>query len=203
MTDTFLGAHRSLDLRTALPRPFIAYFPAVIPQDRIKEEIVILDSNGAIIRRENADYPPRYEEVPKRVSYDPPPATNMTSLGDITRVPLGDMVLARSGDKGPNINIGLFVRDELTWGWFQSFMTISKMQELIGDDWSEDFFIERVEFQNIFAVHFVIYGILGRGVTSTARLDCLGKGFADFIRWRHIDVPTKILEAAQRKILAN
>lgn len=43
-------------------------------------------------------------------------------------------------------------------------------------------FLERVEFPRIWAVHFVVYGILGRGVSSSSRLDALGKGCADYLR---------------------
>jgi hypothetical protein len=39
----------------------------------------------------------------------------------------------------------------------------------------------------------VIYGCLGRGVSSSTRLDSLGKGFADYIRDRVIDIPIAFL----------
>lgn len=71
------------------------------------------------------------------------------------------------------------------------------MQELMADDWRDDFFIERMEFPNIWAVHFVIYGPLGRGVSSCRLLDALGKGFADYIRDRVVEIPEKFLEEVQ------
>jgi hypothetical protein len=67
------------------------------------------------------------------------------------------------------------------------------MVELMGEDWSEDYFLERVEFPNIFAVHFVVYGILGRGVSSSTRLDALGKAFADYMRDKVVEVPVGLL----------
>lgn len=169
-----------------------------MPQDQLKESAIILHADGTVEKQIDAGHPPSYQDIPARKSYGPVNQIDMDSLGPTTTVCLGDVALGRSGDKGANINIGLFVRDEGAWRWFASFMTVSRMTQLIGDDWSDDFFIERVEFPNIYAVHFVIYGILGRGVTSTARLDCLGKGFADFIRGRHVEVPLSILEHAKR-----
>jgi hypothetical protein len=68
------------------------------------------------------------------------------------------------------------------------------MRELLSNDWKDSFFIERVEFPHIHAVHFVIYGILGRGVSSSSRLDGFGKGFADYIRDKVVDVPLEILK---------
>ena len=47
------------------------------------------------------------------------------------------------------------------------------------------------------AVHYVIYGPLGRGVSSCRLLDALGKGFADYIRDKVVDVPDKILKDMQ------
>lgn len=72
-------------------------------------------------------------------------------------------------------------------------MTCKRLQELMEDDWNEDFHLERVEFRNILAVHFVIYGPLGRGVSSTRTLDAFGKGFADYIRAKVVEVPEYIL----------
>jgi hypothetical protein len=78
-------------------------------------------------------------------------------------------------------------------------MTRSKMQELIGEDWKDEYFIERCEFPEIKAVHFVIYGILGRGVSSSTLLDSLGKGFADYIRDKVVGVPVEVLELGANK----
>jgi hypothetical protein len=96
-------------------------------------------------------------------------------FGPTKRSRFGDIALARSGDKGANINIGLFVREEREWPWLRSFLTIGRMKQLMGKDWSNELFIERVEFPHICAVHFVIYGYLGRGVSSSSRVDSLGR----------------------------
>jgi hypothetical protein len=79
------------------------------------------------------------------------------------------------------------------WAWLRAFLTRDKMRELMGEDWQKWFVIERVEFAEIFAVHFVVYGLLGRGVSSSSRLDSLGKGFAEYIRARHVEVPERFL----------
>ncbi|BCR90491.1 uncharacterized protein ACHE_60377A [Aspergillus chevalieri] len=72
-------------------------------------------------------------------------------------------------------------------------MTRERMRELIGEDWKKGFFIERVEFEGIRAVHFVIYGILGRGVSSSSRLDGFGKGFVDYVRDKVVGVPVGLV----------
>ncbi|EEU35687.1 uncharacterized protein NECHADRAFT_97888 [Fusarium vanettenii 77-13-4] len=96
----------------------------------------------------------------------------------------------------PNINCGIFVERPEMWEWFRSFMTMDRMKQLIGGDWKDEYRIERVEFPAIYAVHFVMYGMLGRGVSSSSLLDNRGKGFTDYIRAKHIEVPEQFLQWA-------
>lgn len=72
-------------------------------------------------------------------------------------------------------------------------MSRDRMREFLAKDWNDSYFIERVEFPHIHAVHFVVYGILGRGVSSSSRLDGFGKGFADYIRDKVVDFPSELL----------
>jgi hypothetical protein len=191
--------HGTLDMRLMSdPLPYLAYYPAVVPQSELKEAVVILPGPGtADPERRIAIGPPAITEpLAARESYDAPGTDDIgafSGFGPTRTVPLGDVALARSGDKGANVNIGLFVRTDEAWRWFRLFMTRQRLKTLMGDDWRDDFFLERVEFAHIRAVHFVVYGVLGRGVSGSARLDCLGKGFAEFVRDVHVEVPVRFL----------
>ncbi|KAG2412980.1 hypothetical protein HFD88_010539 [Aspergillus terreus] len=186
----FSGFHCTLDMRTAVPRPFLVYYPALVDQEDIKETIHLID--GAKTTSIEVTRPSKYEALAPRESYDP---TNISWLNDeqLTEVRLGDVALARSGDKGANLNFGIFVLDPQHWEWLRCYMTVERMRQLTGEDWDESFYIERVEFPRIHAMHFVIYGILGRGVSSSSRLDGLGKGFADYIRDKIVEIPARLL----------
>ncbi|GES58196.1 DUF1446-domain-containing protein [Aspergillus terreus] len=185
----FSGFHCTLDMRTAVPRPFLAYYPALVDQGDIKETIHLID--GAKTTSIEVPRPSKYEALAPRENYDP---TNVSWLNDeqLTEVRLGDVALARSGDKGANLNFGIFVPDPQHWEWLRCYMTVERMRQLTGKDWDESFYIERVEFPRIHAVHFVIYGVLGRGVSSSSRLDGLGKGFADYIRDKIVEIPARL-----------
>lgn len=143
-----------------------------------------------------AGHPPTFEPLEARKNYDTISPIDLSTLGPTTRMRLGDIALARSGDKGANINLGIFVRSAGQWDWFRSFMTRERMRALLGKD-DDGYFIERVEFPKLWAVHFVIYGILGRGVSSSTKLDCLGKGFADYVRDKVVQVPVSVLEVGR------
>lgn len=185
----FSGFHASGDFRTAIPKPFLAYYPSLYAQDDLEESVTIIGG-----KTYQAGHPPKYEELEKRPSYDTASSTPISNFGPTKATRIGDLVLARSGDKGSNLNVGLFVQTTEQWEWFRSFLSLAKFKELMGEDWRDNYWLERVEFGNIFAVHFVIYGILGRGVSGSTRLDSLGKAFADFFRDKVVDIPVKFLE---------
>jgi hypothetical protein len=205
-------------MRTAIPRPFLAYYPALIAQADLDERINLLNDDNTITSIETG-HPPAYAPLQPRENYDPPispksPEYKTLFDGLTKRVKLGDVVLARSGDKGGNLNVGFFVPSSLPPSftmeidtqrkqrerqkdlnlWLRHYLTTSRMRDLLGTDWRDEYFIERVEFPAIGAVHFVIYGILGRGVSSSSRLDGLGKGVADWLRDVVVEVPVALLE---------
>lgn len=176
-----------MDFRTAQPIPFLAYYPAIVEQAEIDETINFVDSSESI-HSYNTGHPPRYAKLGPREDYDP--LEPLKTEGSFMQVRLGDVALSRSGDKGGNLNVGFFPKEHKYWPWLRSYMTKERMKQIMGHDYKDEFLIERVEFPRITAVHFVIYGILGRGVSSSSRLDGFGKGFADFARDRFVDIPT-------------
>ncbi|KAH4043935.1 hypothetical protein HBH98_117170 [Parastagonospora nodorum] len=190
----FAGMHSTLDFRTAFPKPYLGFFPATIPQSELDEGVHILSSD-----KESQFYsvgsPQNTESLSPRDSYDPRNPIALGDFGETVSMPLGDIALARSGDKGGNVNCGFFVQTKEEWGWLRSLLTIDKIKKLMGKDWKDSYAVERIEFPEIYAVHYVIYGPLGRGVSSSKLLDSLGKGFAEFIRAVHVDVPKKFLKS--------
>ncbi|KAM5372585.1 hypothetical protein ACJZ2D_007359 [Fusarium nematophilum] len=187
----FSGFHSSLDLRTATPRPYLAYYPALWYQNDLEERVHFIDSHN-MVQSFEAGRPPAFEKFGERESYDTQSPVPLPK--QIRRVRLGNIALGRSGDKGSNLNFGLFVHTSEEWDWLRSYLSIVKVKELLADEIRRDFSIERVEFPGIFAVHFVVYGILGRGVSSSKRLDGFGKGFIDYFRDKLVEVPSSILK---------
>jgi hypothetical protein len=179
-----------------MPRPFLAYYPAIVSQNLIDEQINFIDGPENVVSY-STGHPSKYEPLAPRESYDHNPSLEETALSEAPsqRIRLGDIAQGRSGDKGANLNFGLFVPNPQHWSWLRSYMSRGRMREMLAadDDWDDSFLIERVEFPKIHAVHFVIYGILGRGVSSSSRLDGFGKGFADYVRDKVVEVPTELL----------
>ncbi|KAI1125252.1 DUF1446-domain-containing protein [Nemania abortiva] len=199
----FPGMNCTLDTRLmAIPIPFLGYFPALVAQDQIQESVSIIGQDGQVEDHVVVGPPCITEELAPRENYDPISPRALSSFGSSRTIPFGDIILARSGDKGANVNIGFTPRKAYdnaeVWEWLRNFLTKAKLREMMGDDWQDWFHVERVEFPKIRAVHFVVYGALGRGVSSSARLDSLGKGFAEWLRAVHVPVPIKFLERGLR-----
>lgn len=206
----FSGYHSTImtNPSQAVPRPFLGYYPGLYRQSDLHLKVSHVTADGTTTRETRIDAPRETQPLATPESYDPDRPTPLADFGESRSMEFGQAVLARSGDKGGNINVGFLPRshgqdttDRETqarhWQWLRSFLTLDKMKELMGEDWKREYSIERVEFPGIKAVHFVIYGILGRGVTSSPVLDNLGKGFADYIRGRHVNVPLAFLPTSR------
>ncbi|KAF2169346.1 hypothetical protein M409DRAFT_65040 [Zasmidium cellare ATCC 36951] len=191
----FAGFHCSLDLRTAAPKPFLAFYPAILEQSELDEAVSIIGETNSQVQRFAVGPPEKSEPLEPREDYETSNPIGLESFGETVMAPLGDIALGRSGDKGANVNCGLFVHTQEEWEWLRTLMTKAKMREMMGTDWKHWYHLERVEMPEIKAVHFVVYGPLGRGVTSSRLLDSLGKGFAEFIRDVHVPIPKKFLDS--------
>ncbi|KAF2006741.1 DUF1446-domain-containing protein [Amniculicola lignicola CBS 123094] len=217
----YSGFHSTSDHRTALPRPYLSYYPAIYPQSLLKTSITMLSSPiGTHTTSTPTTPPPKFEALSPRASYETSSPVAISTFGPTIKARLGDIVLARSGDKGGNANIGFFIPTQLpssykplftstsasqppsplyaqSWDWLRTVLTCAKLKEMMGTSWSSTFHIERVEFPHIMAVHFVVYGVLGRGVSGSSRLDAFAKGMGDWLRDAVFDVPVRFLEGRQ------
>ncbi|OZC76574.1 exopolyphosphatase [Rhodococcus sp. 06-462-5] len=103
------------------------------------------------------------------------------------RLPLGTIAAARSGDKGGNANVGVWVRTDDEFAWLVHALTVETLKQMLPE--AEPLTVTRHVLPNLRAVNFVIEGILGQGVASQARFDPQAKGLGEWLRSRYIDIP--------------
>jgi hypothetical protein len=120
------------------------------------------------------------------------PEPDHRPAGPTRRLPLGTLAGARSGDKGGDANIGLWVRDEAAYPWLAGLITEETIRELLPETAALPVRVTRLP--NILAVNVVIEGLLGRGVAYNARFDPQAKGLGEWLRSRHVDIPESLLE---------
>jgi hypothetical protein len=111
------------------------------------------------------------------------------------RLPLGTFVHARSGDKGGDANIGLWVDQSRNGSkrvaWLTKLVTPSKVRELIPE--SAGLEIEVYPLPNLGAVNVLIRGLLGDGVAASTRFDPQAKGLGEWLRSRHVSITEDLL----------
>ncbi|WSI71166.1 acyclic terpene utilization AtuA family protein [Streptomyces sp. NBC_01335] len=125
--------------------------------------------------------------VEPEVPLPPAPAPEVTR-----RVPLGLLAGARSGDKGGDANVGVWVRDDRAWRWLAHELTVERFRELLPETGGLD--VERHVLPQLRAVNFVVRGLLGEGVAAQARFDPQAKALGEWLRSRHLAVPVSLLD---------
>ncbi|MFC4126190.1 acyclic terpene utilization AtuA family protein [Nocardia rhizosphaerae] len=171
---------------TTLPgngSPYGVFTPGFVDAHEVPHTAVLAD--GTRVAIEPATETAVLEPVPEpELPAGLPPS-------ETSRVPLGTIALARSGDKGGDANIGVWVRTDAQWRWLVHTLTVDKLQELLPE--TAELTVTRHVLPNLRAVNFIISGLLGKGVAYQARFDPQAKGLGEWLRSRHIDLPTELL----------
>jgi hypothetical protein len=114
-------------------------------------------------------------------------------MSTATKRPLGDLVYARSGDKGGDANIGLWIpaaRPDAAVDWLLATVTADWVRALLPE--TADLDIDIVPLPNLRGVNIVIHGILGAGVAEGVRFDPQAKALGEWIRSRYVDIPDEL-----------
>ncbi|GAB7109190.1 DUF1446 domain-containing protein [Streptomyces phaeofaciens JCM 4814] len=119
----------------------------------------------------------------------PPPAP--PAPGPVRRAPLGLVAGARSGDKGGDANVGVWVRTDEAWQWLAHTLTVDAFRRLIPE--SAGLPVTRHVLPRLRALNFVVEGILGAGVAAQHRFDPQAKALGEWLRSRHLDIPEALL----------
>ncbi|MFG1684201.1 acyclic terpene utilization AtuA family protein [Nonomuraea sp. NPDC049269] len=172
--------------------PYGVYWPVLVPASEVRPR-VFLDG-------EEVPLPVDDEQAPSFADREeiPPPAqaqraTNM-GASDVpltVRTPLGRIAGARSGDKGGNANLGVWVDTAERYDWLAAHLTTDRLKELLPG--LAAYRITRYELPNLHALNFVVHGLLGRGVAASPRMDPQAKALGEQLRVQPIDVPATLL----------
>ena len=131
------------------------------------------------------------DDVPEPELPAPPPDA------PTRRRPLGAVAAARSGDKGGDANIGVWVRSEEQWRWLVHALTADRLREMLPE--AAELPITRTALPKLRAINFVIGGILGRGAAYRARFDPQAKGLGEWLRSRGLELPENIVDTREEQ----
>ena len=164
-------------------RPFGVYRPALIPADVVPQHVVVLGRDGTVVE---SVAPSAAVDIVARPGPDGPSPDGPTTLA-----PIGRVVGARSGDKGANANLGVFVRSDEAWPWMRDFLTVDELRRLLPE--AAGLPIDRHELASIRSLNFVIHGLLEEGVAASTRSDPQAKSLGEWLRARTVAIPSTLL----------
>ena len=180
-------------MRQAEAKPYYEYHPSLLPQSALKQKVHLLwDTSEKVIEMPLAPAFRTYDR--QQPSYETKDPVSLDSFGPTVRMPLGRIVLGRSGDKCSDCNVGFFVRHDDEWDWLRSFLTVDRIRDLLGPEENHGKPIDRFEMANIKAVHFLLHDHLDRGYDACSTYDTLGKNCCEFLRARVVDLPQKFVD---------
>jgi len=184
---------------TRPPAPGTAYgiySPAYVPREAVEHRVVHANGEVEVIPdpETGADAP---EGVHREAAALTEGASAEASGSPTASAPLGRFVYARSGDKGGDANIGLWVehdgdaRYEARVGWLLGTITPDSVRALLPEARALD--VEVYALPNLGGVNILIRGLLGAGVAASSRFDPQAKGLGEWIRSRFIEIPEDLL----------
>ncbi|WFE62727.1 acyclic terpene utilization AtuA family protein [Micromonospora sp. WMMD714] len=176
---------------TTLPgdaTPYGVFTADAVPQADVPHVAVLPDGTRLPVPPPSRTGAPATERTP--APPQPTRAAPARAVGPTRRGPLGELVGARSGDKGGDANLGVWARSDATWGWLREWLTVDRLAELLPETAAST--VERYELPNLRAVNFVIRGLLGQGVAASTRFDPQAKALGELLRSRVVDLPAAL-----------
>ncbi|GAA3979919.1 DUF1446 domain-containing protein [Actinomadura viridis] len=166
-------------------RSYGRYVPALVPVTEVEHRVQHADGSVETIAP-----PPVTADAPDEpvAAVPSPPAPGSRTA------PLGEFADARSGDKGGDANLGVWVRDAAHWEWLRATLTTDRLRELLTE--AAGLRVDRYELPRLHALNFVVRGLLGDGATSTVRFDAQAKALGEYVLARHVAVPSHPKEQA-------
>lgn len=86
---------------------------------------------------------------------------------------LKDIAYARSGDKGPHVNIGVIAKKPEDYSFLLSYLTPERIKLYFMELNPKD--IVRYELPNLHAMNFILKDVLEGGASLNLRIDAQGK----------------------------
>jgi hypothetical protein len=174
--------------------PYGVYRPGFVGRAAVRHTVVHADGSREVVA-EPTVFAAGETTAGLRPSPYPAPRDQLTR-----RMPFGTFVHARSGDKGGDANLGLWVAhdpdvsDELYRArvtWLAKLITPKKVRELVPE--AADLAVEVFVLPNLGAVNVVLHGLLGRGVAASTRFDPQAKGLGEWVRARTVHIQETLL----------
>jgi hypothetical protein len=162
--------------------PVLRQFAYLIPKEQVTPTVTLGETKLTVTLP-----PPRPQVAPEPLS----PAAAALPAGPRKTVPLVEIALGRSGDKGDTSNIGLIARRPALLPVLMELVTPDRVRKYLGHLVQGP--VHRYKLPGIHAINLVCERALGGGGMASLRNDPLGKGMAQMLLDMPVDVPESLL----------
>lgn len=167
---------------------FMVFWPTLMDSTLFDQRITLGEKTWTV------PAPPRSAQSVTITSPTAPPASGVG--GPVQHLPLGTVLGARSGDKAGNATLGVWARNDPTHRWLRSWWSEDTIRELVPEAAGCE--LRLWELPHLRACGVTIVGLLGRGVAANPHLDSQAKGLGEYLRAKHVDIPTELLHLETR-----
>ena len=168
-------------IESGLPKvsPMVRLYSFMLPKDQVTISVAV---DGREI-----DLPPLPGSNAELEAPAPTEvAADRAGAGEQVIVPLIDLAVARSGDKGNSANIGVIARDAAYLPAIRQSLTAAALKDYFAHFSAGA--VERFEVPGIHGLNFLLHDALGGGGMASTRLDVQGKTYAQLV----LDHPVSI-----------
>ena len=174
----------------------VAHWPALIARDLVKANVTV----GGVTEQVSS-LAAAYTDVrvPPSPLGKPTPADDATPLdqlaaSDAVTVPLLQLCIGRSGDKGDTGNVGIRARSPEIYHWIKANITAEVVKQQFKGICNGE--VDRFELPNLLALNFLLHESLGGGGAASLRFDAQGKTFSQYLLSMPVTVPAALVATA-------
>ncbi len=166
-------------------QPFGVFWPALVSSDLVPMRVVVEGKTTVV---DNTAPTPAADAPVVQSTFVQLPGV---VTGETKPTPLGVLFGTRSGDKGPNANLGVFARSVLAYAWLADFLTVECLSELMPE--AAEHKVDRYDFPNLLSLNFIFHGLLEEGVAASTRQDPQAKALGEYLRAKVVEIPVALL----------
>ncbi len=181
----------------------ISYWPTLMDKGFAKPLIAVNPPGGEITQNEfslttrSGSFLPGNEQGEIAQQITQPLQAMLHELKDMRTLPeLSEIALARSGDKGDCVNIGVIARGPQAYAFLKKYLTAQRMKNLFQEFCLGS--VTRYALDNLEGLNFLLEQSLGGGGSCTLRADAQGKTFAQALLRLRAAIPPAVLSEARR-----
>lgn len=173
----------------------VSYWPSLIKKDLVHPTIAFFKENDSEVLEIELAHPIQtsahgkpnlsYDDSAKQAQIFPSPQNTGTSLYTIA--------LARSGDKGDTVNIGVLARSPQAYRFLKQYLTAQRVK-----DWFQELClgeVYRYSLDGLQGLNFLLEKSLGGGGSCTLRTDAQGKTFSQALLRQKVEIAKDILDS--------